>query len=950
MARGLKTRMMTEKIKQLGGPRAQFALDFMISYGLVIITVAIAIYVIYELGVFNPQVAPSYCNAAPSLTCSSFAITTNGILTFLMSQSLGSSITITGIACSTQINSTGNGPKYGNVNLLGSASFYPTNGFTKGAVLTDTQPQVFSVYCYGSSAGIPINGLLGTNFVGYVWINYTYSGLPSSYAVVQQALTISTPFVSGVSILTTTSTSSTSTSTTSTSTTSTSTTTSVATTTVHYVPITLTNNQGTNTVANLPQLITVSSTTYSNNINSAWNNVEFTTSNQAQGSTLTAWIENSPTNTASATAVWVLLPNAIPGNSNTVIYMDFMPSTVLSSAGPTGEAPQLSCTTPSNTLSGCGSNQYAQYDNGANVFTFYDNFVGPSLSGTWNAVVHGPNNLVYTVSNGLYITATPVSSTVTVPSLANVVQYIPFNIITTATNSLAANTQILLTFPANSYQNILTSSMNNIVVANILSGATAPAWLEGNTANEGSLTLTANGVYIWVLMPDSVPVSSTDSNWAIFAANTATGQPYLGNAIAQFGEAPQLSTTYGQYDNGKNVFVAYFNGITNAISPGSFSFNSGLTVTTQLSTFGATTVNALSEKGVMSPAGRSGGFVFNAVSFPNTAGSQYVVEASVNQIGQNGQGIDLMDNAIAKNVKNDEGILESTGFSPAYTCGTEWVTAGTWVQGNVLGPGLVGWIFFTLIYTKSGSLFNAIVAPQLYSSSGGLSCNSALTNPLSGIATNIYMGQFFADGNAHPANILYNWERTRIDPSNGALPTITFGTNILTSSKAPYFGIISASSYAAPNNGYAVEGYFTGYNTIAGAPGAYVAETNSFAFDTTQPDGYYAGYRLYQSSASAESLGYVTQPTSTNLGSAFALSNPFIGGVEWLMTGKEIGVVNYTTTSTSDSTVALPGNVYFAVEETSSGTQGTIANVIWTRARIDPPNGIMPSVAFGNVV
>ncbi len=42
-----------------------------------------------------------------------------------------------------------------------------------------------------------------------------------------------------------------------------------------------------------------------------------------------------------------------------------------------------------------------------------------------------------------------------------------------------------------------------------------------------------------------------------------------------WGEAPTLSSTYGQYDNGANVFAAYFNGNT---ATSDFSVYSPLTV------------------------------------------------------------------------------------------------------------------------------------------------------------------------------------------------------------------------------------------------------------------------------------------------------------------------------------------------------------------------------------
>ena len=167
------------------------------------------------------------------------------------------------------------------------------------------------------------------------------------------------------------------------------------------VPITLTNNQGVATPAPFQQMLSIGSDAYSSYINPDWNNVEFTTGNAATGNVLQAWVESNATNTATDTVVWVKLPNGIPASSNTVIYMNMMSANVMSASGPTGEAPQLSCSNPSNTISGCGNNQYGEYDNGGDVFSYYENFAGTSLPSGWT----GTADFTGSVDNGLYVTS-----------------------------------------------------------------------------------------------------------------------------------------------------------------------------------------------------------------------------------------------------------------------------------------------------------------------------------------------------------------------------------------------------------------------------------------------------------------------------------------------------------------------------------------------------------------
>lgn len=127
---------------------------------------------------------------------------------------------------------------------------------------------------------------------------------------------------------------------------------------------------------------------YSGYVNANWSNVEFTaTASLGNGGTpLQTWIESGATNTSNTTIVWINFPNGLPSGTTT-IYVNFMNHSVLSSAGPTGEAPQLSA-------------PYGALDNGGLVFPFYDNFSTNASLSMW---IHTPNASI-TANNGLNIT------------------------------------------------------------------------------------------------------------------------------------------------------------------------------------------------------------------------------------------------------------------------------------------------------------------------------------------------------------------------------------------------------------------------------------------------------------------------------------------------------------------------------------------------------------------
>lgn len=181
--------MKGNKTKNTGikkGKKLQSAIDFMVSYGVMLLVLAIVLYALYLQGVFNPNLVASNCTAVQSFKCIAYTIKANGTV-FISFQSLyPGSITINGIGCSTQVNATGNGPRYGNIDLLSPAiapQYYPLNSnvITAGGGATE----LIQVKCYNGS-GLATSKL-GVPFAGYIWLNYTYSELPSTTHVVVQA-------------------------------------------------------------------------------------------------------------------------------------------------------------------------------------------------------------------------------------------------------------------------------------------------------------------------------------------------------------------------------------------------------------------------------------------------------------------------------------------------------------------------------------------------------------------------------------------------------------------------------------------------------------------------------------------------------------------------------------------------------------------------------------------
>ncbi|EQD79708.1 hypothetical protein B1B_00066, partial [mine drainage metagenome] len=236
-----------------------------------------------------------------------------------------------------------------------------------------------------------------------LWLQYTADGIPGQLGEIGTvSASESTPNI--VATVFTASNSTTSTSTTTSTTISTSTPTTAAaaststitsTSTIPYVSITLQNTQSSNTPAPFQQMLVINSSKYSQYIHANLSNIEFTTSPAATGNTIYAWIESNATNSSKRTTVWLNISQGIPANGAITVYMDFMPNSVFSSNGPTGEAPQLSST-------------YAEYDDGASVFPFYSNFAGTSLNTSkWNSYGSDQTSNSLTdilVNNGISLT------------------------------------------------------------------------------------------------------------------------------------------------------------------------------------------------------------------------------------------------------------------------------------------------------------------------------------------------------------------------------------------------------------------------------------------------------------------------------------------------------------------------------------------------------------------
>ena len=255
-------------------------------------------------------------------------------------------------------------------------------------------------------------------------------------------------------------------------------------------------------------------------------------------------------------------------------------------------------------------------------FGLFDN--GETWSVTYNGVTESavvPNNIVFSTAPGSYQFSIPnvsestilqsakvqsgtlragnttfasvfsCRSTVSAPSSvpSGIVKYFPLTLCNLQNSSTPAPFQQMLVVNSLNYSLYATSNLNNVEFFNA-SGSVIPSWMEGNSSNmmQGSNLYTSNDIVYWLKIKNGVPARGSLELFMGFAGNVISSSNNLLNAHLT-GEAPQLSPSYGEYDNGANVFALYDNFTGTALntskwkegigSYGSLSVDNGLTLT-----------------------------------------------------------------------------------------------------------------------------------------------------------------------------------------------------------------------------------------------------------------------------------------------------------------------------------------------------------------------------------
>ena len=348
-------------------------------------------------------------------------------------------------------------------------------------------------------------------------------------------------------------------------------------------------------------------------------------------------------------------------------------------------------------------------------------------------------------------------------------EYVPVTLTNGQTSPTPAPFQQVVTFDPASYTSYEAANLGNLRFC-ADEGCATPlyAWLESCSGSCSTAGSTSTSATAWVALTSSI--AGNGGTLTVYMVFEPTSTNFDG---VHWGEAPQLSPTYAEYDNGASVFSAYFNGDT---ATSSFSVYTGyaLSQATGVTGPGGATINALKATGYN---GANPVFAFNTP----VSNQGLVVESSFSSPGSTTTapytGTDtgaagLLDNAAVASVAN--GISSNMGYGVSYFDQDYELGGGFTADQNGQGAATAAWVYATLTYAgPTAAAWSAFVAPQLYSSTGGYT-GTVNNDPLAA-ASNLYIGQLSDTAAGYQLTVYYNFMRARAYPPNGVMPAASLG-------------------------------------------------------------------------------------------------------------------------------------------------------------------------------
>ena len=142
----------------MAGYRLQSSMEYITTYGWALVVIAIVGAALFYLHVFNPATSTT-CVLPAGLSCTNLYMSQNGLLSFTILQTTGSTVNVTAAGCNS------------NTTVSNTIMEKPYNPPSNQVTVDIGSNYTMAVQCY--SAGHAFSGKVGSGFLGYLIINYT---------------------------------------------------------------------------------------------------------------------------------------------------------------------------------------------------------------------------------------------------------------------------------------------------------------------------------------------------------------------------------------------------------------------------------------------------------------------------------------------------------------------------------------------------------------------------------------------------------------------------------------------------------------------------------------------------------------------------------------------------------------------------------------------------------
>jgi hypothetical protein len=354
-----------------------------------------------------------------------------------------------------------------------------------------------------------------------------------------------------------------------------------------------------------------------------------------------------------------------------------------------------------------------------------------------------------------FATATPTHAQ-TIPG--NIILWVPITITNSQSTSTPAPFEMLLQVSSSTYASSEASNLQNVEFFDS-NGAVIPSWLQGGNSN------TASATFYWLRLANAIAAGSSVTIYMGFASTSTN----LLNAQTT-GEAPDLSSSYGQYDDGANVFAYYWNFAGTSLP-------SGWTFTQASGNQGGYSVN----NGASFYTGSGGSNALYAYFTTALSTNSYVISTKMQsyQGGNNGEGVWFgwwSAPSSPSSAGNYNGNYVSDWiWCPFFNCYSQSGDLSTFdVVSNGGTAASSNEYNANLLMTYSMSWSGSAQTGTLYPPSGGqVTVTQAQGSPSPG---SYYLG--FWDNTAGQGNNGETalWVSVSTMPPNGVMPSASFGS------------------------------------------------------------------------------------------------------------------------------------------------------------------------------